>query len=164
MKTFWRNCKKICNNSWHNFLIWQNSEKTRNFLNKIFVQFFKKIDEILVFVFWISHFFFRLFFSLPFLRFSEKYRKILRLVMGSIEENRYRYFGISVDSIDTQISSENPHHELHIHKLVVYFDFRTSNFLGFFAICPVSAHFWLFPLNFFLGVFGHYSSDNTKYP
>ncbi len=70
--------------------------------------------------------------------------RLLGLVMGSIEENRYRY---SIDTL-AKISivsiliypSENPHHELPIHKLVTYFDFRTSNFLGFFEI-PVSAPF-----------------------
>ncbi len=51
--------------------------------------------------------------------------------------------GINIDSIDTlaKVSivlilvsilgylSENHYHELYIHKLVIYFDFRTSNFM-----------------------------------
>ncbi len=64
--------------------------------------------------------------------------------------------------------SENPHHELHIHKLVTHFDFRTSNFLGFFRHLPhflvISIlDFYLFCCFFFFGIFGHYISDNTKY-
>ncbi len=71
-------------------------------------------------------------------------RPLFLTVMGSIEENRYRY-GIDtltkVSKVSILVSIlrypfKNPHHELHIHKLVTYFDFRTSNFLGFFDICP----------------------------
>ncbi len=59
--------------------------------------------------------------------------------MGSIVENRFRY---SIDTL-AKISilrylSKNPYHELYIHKLVMYFDFRASNFLDFFNIYPVS--------------------------
>ncbi len=84
-----------------------------------------------------------------------------QIVMGSIEENWYRY------NIDTfakvlivsilRYPSENPHHKLHIRKFVTYFDvFQLSDFefflkfLGFFDICPVSAPFWVISLNFFL--------------
>ncbi len=70
---------------------------------------------------------------------------IRHIVMGSIEENRYGYSidtlaKVSIVSI-LRYPTENPHHELHIHKSVTYFDFHTSNFLGFFDICPVSAPF-----------------------
>ncbi len=70
------------------------------------------------------------------------------LVMGSIGENRYWY---STDTLATvsivsilvalEYPSKNLHHELHIHKLVTYFDFRTSNYLGFFNICPIYRSF-----------------------
>ncbi len=43
--------------------------------------------------------------------------------------------GIDIVSI-LKYPSENPHHELHIHKLITYSDFQTSNFLGFFTFCP----------------------------
>ncbi len=43
----------------------------------------------------------------------------------------------------------------------MYFDLWTSNFLGFLA--PFLIRFRLFHLNVFFGIFGHYSSDNTKY-
>ncbi len=88
--------------------------------------------------------------------------------MGSIEENRYRC------SIDTLVKvsivsilgypSKNPHHELHIHKLVKYFEvFRLSDF-EFFRFLRHLPHFWVFPLKiFFYGSFNHYSIDNTKY-
>ncbi len=83
------------------------------------------------------------------------------VVMGSIEENRYRY---SVDTLAKVLivsilvsvfryPSENPHYELHIHKLVTYFDFRTSNFLGFFAICPICAVSGYFQIRFFFFAF-----------
>ncbi len=67
------------------------------------------------------------------------------IVMGSIEENRYRYRIDSLAKVSIlRYPSENPHHELHIHKLVTYFDFRTLNLLGFFNICTASIS-WLFP-------------------
>ncbi len=68
------------------------------------------------------------------------------MVMGSIEENKYRYFGKSIDN-----PSENPHHEFHIHKLTYFhvFQLLTSNFLGFLDICPVSGRFQLFHFRFF---------------
>ncbi len=48
------------------------------------------------------------------------------LVMGSIDKNRHRYSidtlaKVSIVSI-LRYPPENPHHELHIHKLVTYFD------------------------------------------
>ncbi len=53
--------------------------------------------------------------------------------MGSIVENRYRY---SIDTLAKvslvsilRYPSKNPHYELYIHKLVMYFDFQTLNFL-----------------------------------
>ncbi len=68
--------------------------------------------------------------------------ELSQIVMGSIVENRYRY------SLDTwakvsivlilRYPSENPHHELYIHKFVMYFDFRTANFLDSINICPIS--------------------------
>ncbi len=59
---------------------------------------------------------------------------------------------VGIDIVSILISilrypSENSHHELHIHKLVTYFDFQTSNFFGFFDICPI---FGYFILDFFL--------------
>ncbi len=68
-------------------------------------------------------------------------------------------------------SSENPHHEFHIHKLVTYFDvFRLSDFEFFWFLrhLPVSTPFFrlfLFQIIIiiFFVIFGHYSSVNTKY-
>ncbi len=61
--------------------------------------------------------------------------------------------------------SENPHNDLYIPKLVMYFDSWMSNFLDFINIFPI---FWLFPFQiyfifYFFGIFGQYSCDNTKY-
>ncbi len=72
---------------------------------------------------------------------------------------KYRYFSKSIN-IDTQeflpkITITN----IHICKLVTYFDFQTLNFLGFFNICPI---FRLFPFQNFFCIFGHYFTD-TKY-
>ncbi len=74
------------------------------------------------------------------------------LVMGSIEENWYRY------SIDTfaklslvsilRYTFENPHHKLHIRKFVTYFDiFQLSDFEFFRNFC-VSSTFASFLLRF----------------
>ncbi len=97
------------------------------------------------------------------------------LVMGSIEESRYRY---SIDTLAKvsivlilvsipKYPSENPHHELHIHKLVTYFDFQTSffEFFRFLRHLPYFCPFLVISFYFFWGggIFGHYSSDNTKY-
>ncbi len=81
--------------------------------------------------------------------------------MGSMKENRYQCQYLSI----LRYPSENPHHKLHIiHKLVTYFDFLTSNFLDFLDICPISAPFLVISiLDFFFAIFGHYSSNNTKY-
>ncbi len=88
--------------------------------------------------------------------------------MGIIEENRYRYSidtlaKVSIVSI-LRYRFENPYHELHIHKLVTYFDiFRLSDY-EFFRFLRHLPRFWLFPFQkIFFGIFGHYSSDNTKY-
>ncbi len=100
------------------------------------------------------------------------------LVMGCIDENRYRYSidtlaKLSIVSILLAILrylSKNPHHELHIHKLVTYFNvFQLADFEFFWNFC----FFWHLPhfysvsdyfiLDFFFGIFCHYSSDNTKY-
>ncbi len=57
----------------------------------------------------------------------------LALVMGNINENRYRYSistlaKVSIVSI-LRYPSKNPHHELHTHKLVTYFNvFQLSDF------------------------------------
>ncbi len=63
---------------------------------------------------------------------------------------KYRYFGKNIDSSDTSIDTQRSFQKsitnIHIHELVTYFDFRTSNFLGFFNICPVSS---LFPFQIF---------------
>ncbi len=79
------------------------------------------------------------------------------LVMGSIEENKYRYSidtlaKVSIVSI-LRYPSKNPHQKLHIHKLVTYFDFRTSNFLGFFAIAQFPGYFHFRLLLFFFLAF-----------
>ncbi len=67
------------------------------------------------------------------------------LVMGSNEENRYQY---SIDTLAKvaivsilRYSSENPHHELHIQKLVRCFDFRTLTFLRFSTFAPFPSYF-----------------------
>ncbi len=64
--------------------MWQNFEKVK-ILKKIFAQFLQKFAKILVFVYWISRFFFQLFlvyFLSNFQRNIEKYRDI---------QNTYRY-------------------------------------------------------------------------
>ncbi len=74
---------------------------------------------------------------------------------------QYRYFGkVSI----LRYPSENNHHELHIHMLVTYFDvFQLSDF-EFFRFLRHLPHFPVFSiLDFFFCIFGHYSSDNTKY-
>ncbi len=58
--------------------------------------------------------------------------QLIKLVMGSIVENRYHIVSIP------RYPPKNPHHELYIHKLVMYFEFRMLNFLDFFNICPIS--------------------------
>ncbi len=83
---------------------------------------------------------------------------------------QYKYFGKSIDSIAPQISFRKSHHELHIQKLVTYFNvlqlsdlfFKIFRFLRHLPhFCTVSGYF---VLDFFLfGIFGHYSRDNTKY-
>ncbi len=85
---------------------------------------------------------------------------INEIVMGSIVKSWYRY---SIDTLAkvSIVSILNPHHELYIPKLVMYFDFRTLNFLDFFNLCPVPSYFHF--RFFFFCIFGHYSSDNTKY-
>ncbi len=95
--------------------------------------------------------------------------------MGSIDENRYRYSidtlaKVSIVSILVSILrylSKNPHYKLHIHKLVTYFDLRTSNFFEIFVFltfAPFLLRLRLFHFRFFFfGIFCHYSSDNTKY-
>ncbi len=82
------------------------------------------------------------------------------LVMGSIDENWYRYSMIvSILVSILRYPSKNPHHELHIHKFVTYFhvfQLSTSNFFeifGFFRHLPGFAPFWVISLNFFLGHF-----------
>ncbi len=77
-----------------------------------------------------------------------------QLVVGSIEENRYRH------SVDTSAKvsiltyhSKSPYHELYMYKLVTYFDFWTSNFLGSFDICPflvisILDYYYIFFLHF----------------
>ncbi len=91
------------------------------------------------------------------------------LVMGNIEENRYRYSTVTLAKVSIvsilvsilRYPSENPHYKLHIHKLVMYFDFPTSNFLGFFDICPISRFFSISDFYLFIylfGIFGHYSN------
>ncbi len=80
------------------------------------------------------------------------------IVMGSIDENWYRY------SIDTQISfrkspSRTSHWEVrHIFRRISTFGLRIfSKSLGFFNICPVSASFQVISFQFcFLG--GHFWS------
>ncbi len=94
------------------------------------------------------------------------YNSGYRVMMGSIEENRYQYIidtlaNVSIVSIRVSIlvsilryPSENPYHKLHIHKLVTYFEvFRLSD-LEFFRFlqhlshfCPISGYF---VLDFFL--------------
>ncbi len=95
------------------------------------------------------------------------------LVMGSIKENRCRYSIDTLAKVSILVSilrypSENPHHELHIHKLVAYFEvFRLSDFEFFrflrhlLRFCPISSYTIL---DFFFGIFGHYFSDNTTIP
>ncbi len=77
-----------------------------------------------------------------FLFFLFSFHRVItsKLVMGSIKENRYWYDTLATVSI-FRYPSKNPNHEFHIHKLVTYFDFWTSDCLGFFNIRPVS---WLF--------------------
>ncbi len=79
------------------------------------------------------------------------------LVMGSIDKNRYQYSintlaKVSIVSI-LRYLSENPHHELHIHKLVTYFNvFQLADF-EFFEIFV----FWHLPR--FYSVFGYFILD-----
>ncbi len=73
---------------------------------------------------------------------QDKIHMYVALVMGIIIENRYQYGINTLTKVSIlRYTSENPHHELYIHKLVMYFDFRTSNFLDFFNTCPVSQLF-----------------------
>ncbi len=94
--------------------------------------------------------------------------------MGSIDENRYRYSIDTLAKVSVSILrylSENPHHELHIHKLVTYFDvFQLADveffwIFCFFDICPVSTPSPVisFYISSFFGIFCHYSIDNTKW-
>ncbi len=73
--------------------------------------------------------------------------------MGSIKENRYRYsIDILVKVLTLRYPSENHHHELHIHKLVAYFDvFRLSNyeFFRFRLHLPRFCQFSVISLNCF---------------
>ncbi len=101
------------------------------------------------------------------------------LVMGSIEENGYRYSidtfaKVSIVSILVSIlryPSKNPHHKLHIQKFVTYFDIFQllgielfQNFWVFSTFAPFLLHFGYFlQILFFWGHFCHYSSDNTKH-
>ncbi len=93
------------------------------------------------------------------------------IVIGSIEENRYRYSFDALAKVSIlRYPSENPHHELHIYKLVTYLGvFRLSDF-EFFGFLRHLPHFCLFLVISILeiffwggGIFGHYFSDNTKY-
>ncbi len=84
------------------------------------------------------------------------------VVMGSIDENWYRY------GIDTQISfrkspSQTSHLEVrHLFRRISTFGLRIfSKSLGFFNICPVSALFQVTAFKFcslFLGGGGHFWS------
>ncbi len=80
-----------------------------------------------------------------------------RVVMGSVEGNRYRY------NIDTQISfrkssSRTSHPQIsHVFQLS---DFELSRLLQHLPGFPVISIRSFF---FFFDIFGHCSSDNTKY-
>ncbi len=57
--------------------------------------------------------------------------------MGSIDKNRYRYSIDTLAKVSILVSilrfpPENPHHELHIHKLVTYFDVFQLSDIEFF--------------------------------
>ncbi len=87
----------------------------------------------------------------------EVWEKISALVMGSIDENVYRYnidtlAKVSIVSI-LRYPSKNPHHKLHIHKFIIstYFNFWTSNFFKIFRF------FWHFPR--FCSVSGYFILD-----
>ncbi len=91
--------------------------------------------------------------------------------MGSIEENGYRY---SIDTL-AKVSivpilwypSENPHHKFHIHNLVTYFDiFQLSDFKFFWFLRNLPCFYPSLVISisdFLFCIFGHYSSNNTKY-
>ncbi len=81
------------------------------------------------------------------------------LVMGSIKENRYQY------GIDTQISfwkSPSRTSQPQISQIFRPSDFEFFRFLQ--HLPPFTGYFhFKFLFFIFFGIFGHYSSDNTKY-
>ncbi len=78
--------------------------------------------------------------------------------MVTPSDGKYRQKLVSIVAI-LRYPSKNPHHELHIHIFVTYFDvFQLSDFkffrnFGFFRHLPVSAPFWVISLKFFFLAF-----------